>query len=68
MKLVYIDNLLPAKIGDLVQNFRGVKGIIHHFVPPHRSASTGKISIREAGGQEHYNYVSVWGMEWIDDG
>jgi len=70
MKLVYIKTLKPVELGDLVENFRGAKGIVKHFVPPHKPSSTGHISVKVAtdgpGEGEAYNYVGVWGMEWID--
>ena len=66
MKLIYIKDLRPVSVGDLVTDFKGRKGIVKHFVPPHKPASSGHISVELAGTMDGYNYVGVWGMEWID--
>lgn len=66
MKLIHIQSLEPVAVGDVVRSFRGEQGLVHHFVPPHKPSSSGHVSVRAAGGTEHYHYVGVWGMEWID--
>lgn len=66
MKLIYIKDLRPVEVGDPVTNFRGQTGIVKHFLPPHKPASTGHISVDCGEGVEAWNYVGVWGMEWID--
>lgn len=68
MKLIHLSTLETVKLGDFVTDFRGATGRISHFVPPHKPGSTGhvSVSIDGPGEREGYNYVGVWGMEWID--
>lgn len=67
MKLVYTEEpTRNVKLGDLVTNFRGRTGIVKHFIPPHKPSSSGHISIQLDGTMDAYNYVGVWGMEWIE--
>jgi hypothetical protein len=69
MKLVYIEEpTREAKIGDPITDFRGTTGIISHCDPPHKPESTGHVSVMITGPGRRigYNYVNVWGLEWID--
>lgn len=70
MKLIHVADGRFAKIGDLVTSFRGAPGTISHFVPPHKPSSSGHISVKVSAGAPDsgasYNYVGVWGLEWID--
>lgn len=53
--------------GDNTFTFRGEPCIVNHFAPPHKSSSSGKISVQVIG--ESYSsefYVSVIGAEWVD--
>lgn len=66
MKLIHINSLKNVELGDVVRSFRGDQGVVHHFVPPHKPSSSGHVSVRVDTHQEMYNYVGVWGLEWID--
>lgn len=68
MKLIHTKTLKNVELGDLVTSFRGGRGIVKHFVPPHKPGSSGHVSVKVSGDhdREAYNYVGVWGLEWID--
>lgn len=61
MKLIHRDNGMEAFVGDPVISFRGNCGRIKAIHPPHKSSSSGHITVGES-----YNYVSVWGLRWIE--
>lgn len=67
MKLVYKDTNREVKVGDSVILFDGTVGKVTYFRPPHKSSSSGKISVRLNGDSFDSEYfVSVIGAEWIE--
>lgn len=68
MKLIHTKTLQPVKIGDAVTSFKGDKATIAHFLPPHKPSSSGHVSVKytDRNTMDGYNYVGVWGLEWID--
>ena len=67
MKLIHTATLKPAEIGDEVTTRKGDTGIIKYFIPPHKPASSGHVSV--AYTDRHplpgYHYVRVWGVERV---
>jgi len=61
MRLIHTATGQEAEIGDAVLSFRGHVGNIDEIHKPHKSSSSGHVTV---GG--HYNYVSVWGLKWIE--
>ena len=68
MKLIHTATLKPAEIGDEVTTRKGDTGIIKYFIPPHKPASSGHVSVAYTDRETMpgYHYVSVWGLEWIE--
>jgi len=67
MKLVYKDTNNEVKVGDSVILFDGTVGKVTYFRPPHKSSSSGKVSIRMDGDSfDSEYYVSVIGAEWVE--
>ncbi len=66
MKLIHVDTGKFAQIGDPVKTRDGDTAIIAHFVPPHKPAASGSVSVKYSNDRhDGYHYVSVWGLEWI---
>ena len=68
VKLIHTLTLKTAEIGDKVTTLKGTRGTIAHFIPPHKPSSSGHVSVKfsDQNTMNAYNYVSVWGLEWID--
>lgn len=68
MRLIHTATGEEAEVGDLVTSFRDENAIIKHFVPPHKPSSSGHVSITylDRKTMPGYNYVGVWGLEWIE--
>ena len=71
MRLVYMKDGSEVKVGDIVQH-EGQPWRVAFFRPPHKPASSGKVSIAPVtrdpdsmfGTCEYY--VGVIGAEWIE--
>ena len=67
MRLVYKVTGKEVKVGDIVTTFRGDKCEVKYFRPPHKSSSSGKVTVQLEGSNLSMEYyVSVIGAEWIE--
>lgn len=67
MRLVYKATGEEVKVGDIATMRDGTKCEITYFKPPHKSSSSGKVTVKEDGDtfcREYY--VSIIGAEWIE--
>ena len=73
MKLVYTDEFFvpdnlkgqEVQLGDKARTFRGEEVTVLYFRPPHKSGSSGKITVDNGYGESEY-YVGVIGAKWIE--
>ena len=66
MRLVYKQTGMPVLVGDMARLNDGTEVEITYFRPPHKPASSGKVSVKHASGWTQEFYVGVIGAEWID--
>ena len=65
MKLIYTDTGKEVRVGDRVELISGLVTVTH-FRPPHKSSSSGKVTVRFPDGSCVEYYVSVIGAKWVD--
>lgn len=69
MKLIYTNTGAPAKLGDVVETFRGERAILLGIQEPHKPASTGRVYIQlEDSRASREFFPSVIGAEWTGRG
>ena len=69
MKLIYTNTGAPAKLGDIVETFRGERAVLLGIQEPHKPASTGRVYIQLADSRASREFFpSVIGAEWIERG
>lgn len=61
MKLVYEKTGVEVKVGDVVNDCE-----ITYFAKPHKPASSGHISYKDAQGNSRESYVGGLGAVWIE--
>jgi len=66
MQLVYTETQTPVQVGDITSTFRGEDVTVTYFRPPHKPASSGKISVKDENDRTAEYYVGVIGAEWIN--
>ena len=67
MRLVYTETGLPVKVGDkIMDDESGLALTVDFFRPPHKPASSGKISLRDDQGHCREFYVGVIDAKWIE--
>ena len=55
-----------VKVGDKALTFRGEPVTVEYFVPPHKSGSSGKVTVKDTEGNMREYFVGVIDAEWID--
>ena len=66
MKLIYNKTGVEVKVGDIATDFRGDLRTVTFFREPHKSSSSGKISLLNADGRTSECFVGVIDAAWID--
>jgi len=67
LRLIHLADDDTADVGDTVTSSKGDVGVITHFRPPHKPNSEGHVTVALVEGLgSQYNYVSVWGLQWIN--
>lgn len=67
MRLVYKATGKEVKVGDIATMRDGNQCEVKYFRPPHKSSSSGKVTVKEVGCScDMEYYVSVIGAEWIE--
>ena len=71
MRLVYTaplpHEIVEVAVGDnvLLGNDEE-QAVVHYFRPPHKPASSGKVTVKYPDGSTAEYYVGVIGAEWIE--
>lgn len=69
MKLIYTTTGAPAKLGDIVETFRGERAVLLGIQQPHKPSSTGRVYIQLEGSRASREFFpSVINAEWIERG
>ncbi len=69
MKLVHTKTGKAVQVGDVVTLSDGEKVEVTYFREPHKSSSSGKVSVQSIGAGRNRSseyYVGVIGAEWIE--
>ena len=68
MKLIHSATQKEMRFGDLVETFRGERGVLQGFTPPHKPSSTGKVYVLVDGSNfQNQWYPSVIGCEFVNN-
>lgn len=64
--LIYEHTSAPVKPGDIVRLSDGEMVRISFFNPPHKPASSGKVTVETVDGTQMEYFVGVIGAKWIN--